>query len=337
MQASSETPEPLTVVLDCELGRNVDNALTLALLYGLSATAPPQAEFTAVSLTRSDLRAAAFCDAVARFYSKIALRNYPEWFQRYRGFSVGLDSEGSAGPSAALAAVLDSKTPAGEPLYPHETHEIFDTADPLALVRNALTAEADGNCGIVLAGSAKNLAGLLTLNGALELVKAKVRFLAVAMDPQQVRADSAAARKLFAEWPTPIVAVRPTAVRFPPGLKFAWIERHPVADALEAAGGDAGTAALAAALHLLRPDVEGFSLSEPGAIRVNDDGTLRLEPAPSGSHRMLTAADPALVERYRDIITAEPTPREPPDSLKTVLEREKEEAAKEGAKKKQQP
>ncbi len=159
MQAAPEKREPLAVVLDCEFGSSIDNALTLALLHGLSTLAEPEAQFLAVSLTRSSLQAAAYCDAVGRFYSKIALREFPERFRRYRGFSVGLDEADSPGKLEPLQAALSKKDAEGEPLYPNEVHEIVDTADPVALIRNALSAEQDDNCAVVLAGSAKSSGG----------------------------------------------------------------------------------------------------------------------------------------------------------------------------------
>jgi hypothetical protein len=324
MQASPKKQEPVAVVLDCEVGRNVDNVLTLALLQGLSKRAKPEGQFAAVSLTRSDLQAAAYCDAVGRFYNTIWLRKYPKRFQRYRGFSVGLDAVGAPGPSAALAAALDRKTPEGEALYPHEVHDISDTADPVALIRNALTAKADGGFAVVLAGSARNLAALLAVNGAEELIRAKVRVLVVAMDEERIQADVDAARKLFSEWPTPIVAVASTPVRFPVDTEFAWTENHPVADALRSSGSDAGTASLAAALYAVLPQAEGFELSAPGQL-VIDGGGLRLERVASGRHRMLSANHAALVDVYREIITAEPAAREPSGFVKRILE---EEAAK---------
>jgi hypothetical protein len=328
MQASPENQEPVTVILDCEIGRRVDNALAMALLHGLSKQAKPEAKFAAVSLTRSSLQSAAYCDAVGRFYSTAWLRQYPERFRRYRGFAPGLDTVDALGPSAALAAALDKKTPDGEAIYPHEVQEIFDTADPVALIRNAMTAETDGGCAVVLAGCARNLAALLDLNGALDLIQAKVRTLVVAMDQEHVLADLPAARKLFAHWPGSIVAVRPTDLRFPAEVEYGWTDNHPVDDALRASGGDGETSALAAALYAVRPQMEGFELSEPGRIVVDDGGQIRLEGAPSGQHHLLGAEDETLLRLYREIITAEPAPREPPDFIKRAVEQEKEESQK---------
>lgn len=329
MQAAPEKAEPLAVILDCEIGHNIDNALTLALLHGLSTLATPEAQLLAVSLTRSELQGAAYCDAVGRFYSAIALREFPVRFRRYRGFSVGLDAGDQPGASPALAAALDRKKPDGEPLYEHDVHELVDTADPVALIRNALTAQADAASAVVLAGAATSLAGLLSLNGATKLIQDKARALTMALDPDRALADLPAARRVLAEWPTPIVAISGSKLRFSTDIAFPWADDHPVADALKKAGPDVGTFGMAAALYAARPDAEGFELSEPGRLQLDDSGKLRLEPAADGPHRLLTADAEPQVAAYREIIAAEPAPREPPDFIRRILEREKEEAEKE--------
>lgn len=337
MQAAPEKQEPLAVVLDCELGDSLDNVLTLALLHGLSTLDEPEAQFLAVSLTRSNLQAAAYCDAVGRFYSKVALREFPERFQRYRGFSVGLEESNQAAPSRALAAALDRKTDDDEPLYPHEVHELVDTADPVALIRNALSAKADDSCAVVLAGPATSLVGLLGLNGAVEMITSRVRLLAVAMSPEQALADLPAARKLLAEWPTPIVGIGSTDIRFPADAEFGWAENHPIADALRAVGKPFNTLGPAASLYAVRPDSDAFTLSAPGNISVDDSGRLSLEPGASGKGRLLTADGEGLAAAYRDLITAEPAPREPPDFVKRILEKQKEEEEEKAAEQKEEP
>jgi hypothetical protein len=337
MQAAPEKQEPRAVVLDCEVGDNLDNILTLGLLHGLSTLEEPEAQFLAVSLTRSNLQAAAYCDAVGRFYSKVALREFPKRFRRYRGFSVGLEESNPAPPSSALAAALDRKGAEGEPLYPHEVHELVDTADPVALIRNALSAKADDSCAVILAGPATSLAALLGLNGGIEMIRSRVRLLAVAMSPEQALADLPAARRLFAEWPTPIVAIGSTDVRFPANAEFSWAPDHPIADALAKADDVDGTLGLAAALAAIRPDSEGFTYSDAGVIGIDDSGKLTVAPGESGKGRLLTADDESLAGVYRDFVTAEPAPRDPPDFIKRILERQKKEEEEKAAEKKEEP
>jgi hypothetical protein len=104
----------------------------------------------------------------------------------------------------------------------------------------------------------------LELRGAREIIAAKVRVLVAAAGvypdgPPEfgIQADIAAAKKLFAEWPTPIVAVGPgigQQLPYPASSienDFGWTASHPVVDAYRAFQPmpyDAPATALAAAL-----------------------------------------------------------------------------------------
>src|SRR5262249_50806477 len=121
---------------------------------------------------------------------------------------------GKASPDTPLiTAVLGKTTPDGKPAFARAIQRMNDTADPQALIRNALSAQFDANAIVFLSGPATNLAKALDMPGFKALVEAKVRYLAMALgnfgagaaDPQ-VLADVPAAKKLLAEWPTQIVA-----------------------------------------------------------------------------------------------------------------------------------
>jgi hypothetical protein len=106
------------------------------------------------------------------------------------------------------------KNAEGNPLFRHNIKELNDTADPPVVFRNALLAQRNGDTILVLAGPATDLIQLLALNGGRDLVASKAKLLLVAAgsyhdgpaDPR-ILADVAAARQLFATWPTPIIAV----------------------------------------------------------------------------------------------------------------------------------
>ena len=206
--------------------------------------------------------------------------------------------------------------------------KLNDTAEPVALIRNALTSQYDQNAMVVLTGPATNLAALLELPGAKSLIAQKVRYLTMAAGafpsgpPEAgITCDMAAARKLFAEWPTPIVVSGNevgNALPFPASSiekDFAWSQAHPVVDAYRAYKTmpyDAPSWAMTAVLYAIRPQEGYFKLSDPGTVTVLDDGRTRHTPSAEGKHRYLIA-DPAQKERviqtYTEIASLKPAGR----------------------------
>jgi hypothetical protein len=136
-----------------------------------------------------------------------------------------------------------------------------------------------------------------------------------------IKSDVAAARRLFAEWPTPIVMVGTEVgdtLAYPAASiekDFAWSPAHPVVEAYRAFRPmpyDAPAPALAAVLYAAQPDEGYFTLSPPGTISVLDDGRTRFAPQADGKHRYLIV-DPAqkarVVTQYTSLVSAQPAPR----------------------------
>ena len=69
---------------------------------------------------------------------------------------------------------------AGKPAYRRDIAKPNDTADPVALIRNALSAYPDGNAAMVLAGSPVNLLNLIALTDGKHWVEKKARVLTLA-------------------------------------------------------------------------------------------------------------------------------------------------------------
>lgn len=353
MQAQAEEIPPPGIVFDCDLGASLDGVLALALLYGATNQKGAKANLASVSISRPDLQAAAFAEALGGFYSDISSRDIPERFRRRRSLPVGLAEGPTPGPTPPmLAEPLARKDDKGEPLYPHEIHKLNDTAEVAALIRNALTAHHDQNCMVALAGPATNLVRVLDVGGAKGWIESKTRFLSVAMgsfdgnaaaDPHAA-ADIQSAQRLFDEWPGPIVAAGVEIgepVRFPSPEVFAakldWTDRHPVLDAYRASGKDsASTWSMAAVLYAAGADEGYFKLSEPGRISIGADGRSSFSPGGHGRHRYLVF-DPEQKQRledaYLDLAAAEPAPRELPGFLKRIIEEEKKKQEAEAAKK----
>jgi len=330
MRTQGQEKLPVGIIFDCGLGDSIDEALALALLYGLDGK--NEARVISLSVSKPNLKAAALCEAIAHFYSGASSGAFGAVG---RTLPVGLADEGKSREDTPMLTVpLSRLNGDGAPLYNHGIDKLSDTAEVRALIRNALSQQPDQSCVVVLTGPATNLARTLYLPGVKELISRKARFLSVAggaylNGPPQfnihfnIGADVAAARKLFADWPTPIVAAGDeigASLLFPASSienDFAWAPAHPVVDAYRAYKPmpyDAPTSAMAALLYAVRPQENYFKLSEPGTISVHDDGRTKFTPSPEGKHRYLIL-DPEQKERviktYTEIASAKPVPKQP--------------------------
>ncbi len=292
MQFPSAAKPPVGVLFDSAMGR-IDDVLALAMLHGFEGK--DQARIAAVCVSSGDLQAARFCDTLAHFYAS-ATTGTAAMFMHFT--PIGL----ADGKPAAEPAMFKPAT--ANPAYASSIKSIDDTADPGTLIRNALTAQYDQNAAVVLSGPATDLAKLLDMYGVKDWIARKVRLLTVA--ETGVEADAAAARKVFAGWPTPIVTVgREIGEALPfPGESvardFASSTNHPVVDAYRAYRPmpyDAPSGAMAAVLYAVRPNDGYFKLSGSGPLR-----SLVLDP--EQKERIIRA--------YIELASAKPVPRKPP-------------------------
>jgi inosine-uridine nucleoside N-ribohydrolase len=328
MQFSGMSKPPLGVIFDCDMGNRIDTALALSLLYGLDGK--NECRVICVTTSMHNLKSAAFCETVGRFYSGAVAGGggFPSFG---RSLPVGMSVEGKVQPETPmLAATLDRKNPDGTPVYQHGIHKLTDTAETPALIRNAFTSQQDQNCVVVLAGPATNLAQVLRLPDVKDWITRKVKYLVVSGGTfpdgpaeAHIKADVAAAKRLVAEWPSPIVVAGQeigAKLLYPAASiekDFAWSKAHPVVDAYRAFKPmpyDAPTWDMAAVLHAVRPTQGFFKLSEPGRISVGDDGRTKFTAAADGKHQYLIL-DPAqqekIVQTYTELVSAKPVERTP--------------------------
>ncbi len=339
MQFQGQAKPPVGIVFDSDMGSSIDGALALALLYGFDGK--NEARVISVSVSRANLSSAAYCEAVGRFYAGAVNGGFGGVG---RTLPVGLASNGKTKEETPMLAVpLAKMTAEGKPLYAHGIHELNDTAEVPALIRNAFTSQYDQNSVAILAGPATNFAQVLDLPGFKDLVTAKCRFLAMTGGafpdgkPEfNIKTDIPAARKLFAEWPTPIVISGSEigeALPFPASSiekDFAWSPAHPVVDAYKAFQPmpyDAPSGDMSTVLYAVHSKDEYFKLSDPGTITVLDDGRTEFTPSAQGKHRYLIL-DPAQKERiikiYTEMASAKPVVRAPRFGKKAMEQKEKE-------------
>ncbi len=315
LQFSGGRKPSVGIVYDSDLGTSIDSVLALALLHGLESKT--QARIASLTISNSNFKAAQLCDVIEKYYSS-AITGLAATFFASSPIGLATDNKGSGVPVAA--ALLDKKDDSGKPVYTPRLRNVNDTAVPEVLMRNALTAQYDENGAVVLAGPATNLVRLLDLTGARALIQAKVKMLVVAGDAVG-RADLPAAKRLFAEWPTPIIlagAEVGAALPFPASsieTDFAYSPIQPIAAAYRAYKPmpyDARTTAMSAVMYAARAKEAYFQVSEPGTITVGADGRVAFAATSGGKHRSLTV-DPAhkeeILKLYTTLASVKPMPR----------------------------
>ncbi len=298
----------------------IDSLLAVALLFGLQGK--NDCRVAILTLSRPNLAIAGFADAVERFYKGPA-GNFAQVPP------IGMRTEGSPGEtSPAFTAPFQKKNAQGLPVYTNQVRSVIETGDPNTLIRNYLEAQYDQNAFFVLGGPATNLAAALDFPGIPELIVEKIKYLVVSAGSfgsdevdDRIKADVLAAKKVFAEWPTPIVFCgREIGSKLPfPGAcidkEFAEaVHDNPVADAYRAYQAmpyDSPSGDLAATLYAGRPKEGYFKLSGNGTVSVSADGRTSFAASASGKHQYLIF-DPAqkeiILKTYVELASAKPAP-----------------------------
>ncbi len=296
---------PVGVMFDTALSR-CEHVLGMAVLYQLQTAR--EARVGSLSVSRPDLRTAAFCDALARFLSGSGSRNATP-------IGVPLVGTQSPAPNAMAEAVLNSRTPTGELRYLHRITKSNDTADVAALIRNGISAQQPESAVVVVAGPLSNVAAAMELPDLVPLAQQRIRALVMAATTEDLQADLPSARKVFEEWPTPLILVELPELAFPAAQlesRFAWATNHPVLDAYQAFQKmpyDAPLQSAAAVLHSVRQQKELFTLSPKGAIEVMDDGRTRFSAISTGNRSMLRLAQgqrDAAIQAIIDLVSGQP-------------------------------
>ena len=130
-------PAPLGVLFDSSLDGGIDQILALAMLFGFAAT--QQVRVPSASTSRFNLKNAAFLDArraLFRARSWPAISSRTRFRCRSACHSAGKQTD-TVPPM--LSAALTKVGADGQPAYPRGIEKLNDTADPVALMRNALT------------------------------------------------------------------------------------------------------------------------------------------------------------------------------------------------------
>jgi hypothetical protein len=310
----------------------IDCVLAQGLLHGLQGK--NDCRVAIVTMSRPNLAVAGFADMVERYYRGPA-GNFAQVPP------MGMRTAGQPGAtSPAFTEPFQLKKADGTPLFVNHVKLVRDTGDPNTLFRNYLEAQYDKNGFFILAGPATNLAAALEFPGLKELIAAKTNYLVTACN---IGADVSAAKRVFADWPTPIYSVSEevgAAIPFPGASidkEFTAINpENPLIGAYHAYRAmlyDTPAAAMAAVLYAARPKEGYFKLSDPGTITIRDDGHAVFTPSAQGKHYTLTidpekrdkvvqtwveltSAKPVLPQRFRPPVAADDKKEDKKDDKK---------------------
>ncbi|MDE3196281.1 MAG: hypothetical protein KGN84_08050, partial [Acidobacteriota bacterium] len=236
----------------------IDQILAVGLMNGLQGK--DDLRVAIVTMSRPNLQVCGYIDHIERYYRGPAA-NFAQVPP------IGMRTAGSAG-----------EAPAGLVAKPNEVKSVIDTGDPNTLFRNYLESQYDQNCFFVLAGPATNLAAALAFRGMKELIAAKAKYLVAALPGRAIKADLPAAKKLFAEWPAPIIAGGDDldAIAFPgASIDKEFQTENPESPFIKAYKAfqpkdpNVPASAMAAMLYAGRPKEGYFKVSDPGTISIS--------------------------------------------------------------------
>ena len=312
--AQEPARQPVRMIFDTDMGNDVDDAMALAVIHALQGRG--ECELLAVTLTKDNPYAAAMVDLLDTFYGR-------------GDIPIGTVRKGATPADGKYIKKVATAADGPRQRYPHDLTDGQKAPEAVALLRKVLAAQPDGSVVMVQVGFSTNLARLLDskpdavspLDGT-SLVKKKVRLLSImagTFSPERVakRAkeyniikDAPAARKLLAEWPTPVVASGweiGHAIQHPARSMqedYGYVEHHPLREAYDYYRGlanDQPTYDLTSVLYAVRPDRGYFTLSDPGRITVAADGFTEFAPDPAGPHRYLSVT-PEQIARVREAL-----------------------------------
>ena len=310
--ASSAAAGTVPLIFDTDMGNDIDDALALGLIHTFQRRG--DCRLIAVTVSKDHRYAAPFVDLVNTFYG-------------YGDISIGVVRGGVTLGEGNYLRQLACAEDNAQPRYPHKLRDGKQAPEATAVLRRALAAQADGSVVIVQVGFSTNLARLLDsqpdaaspLDGKT-LVRRKVRLLSAmagnfAAAPGErfkefnVATDVASAKKVFQQWPTPIVVSGfevGNAILYPHRSieqDYKYVPHHPLAEAYRLymkMPYDRPTWDLTAVLYAVRLERSSFGLSRPGRVVVEDDGVTRFQAEEGGPHRYLTVVSREQALRVRD-------------------------------------
>lgn len=282
--ASEVAATPVPVIFDTDITGDVDDVLALAMLHNLADKG--QCEILAVTISKENPLAAPFVDAVNTFYGRPDIpigvgENLPPRESKFLGLVEEKDGD--------------------EFRYPHDIGVTAEPEKSVPLILETLRAAEDNSVAIIQVGLATNLAALLEVEGASDLIRRKVDHLSVMAGAfttingnnhfreANVRNHVESMQVLAEKWPDEVPAIWSgfsigIAARYPResiAEDFDYLPHHIVKEAYLLHSGpdhDRPTWDLTSVLYSVFPDRGYFGLSPKGRVVVEDDSFTRFLP-----------------------------------------------------------
>jgi inosine-uridine nucleoside N-ribohydrolase len=319
-KAEEASVEPMKLIMETDIGNDIDDALAMDMLYKYLDAG--KIDLLAVNINKEGIFPAEYVDILNTWYG------YPD-------IPIGVVHNGadcSENPTDYPQSV-DTMTVDGRPAFKRSLEGKYDTLpDAVTLYRKILSQQPDNSVTIVSVGFSTNLVRLMDsqpdsicpLSG-MDLISDKVsRLVMMAGDftspdarEYNVIKDIPAAKKLFSDWPTPLVTSPfdvGSAIKYPASSienDFDWTKLHPVVEGYKAymkMPYDRQMWDPTAVLYAVEGD-GWFTVSPAGRISVTDEGNTHFTADPSGDRRYLSVT-PAQADSIRthflELIPSEP-------------------------------
>ncbi|MCY2963864.1 MAG: DUF1028 domain-containing protein [Planctomycetota bacterium] len=294
------------LIFDTDMGNDIDDALALGVIHALQSRG--ECNLLAVTISKDNEFAAPYVELVNTFYGRAKT-------------PIGVVRDGKTPEDSPYIRVPAQATDDGRQRYPHELRSGKDAPEAVAVLRQTLSRSADASVVVVVVGFSTNLARLLDspadnvspLNGR-DLVKQKCKQLVMMAGmftaegrhkEYNVFIDLPAARKVYADWPTPIVTSGfeiGRAIKYPAVSilqDYSYVKHHPLSEAYglyQKMPYDRETWDLTAVLYAVRPERGYFGLSPAGTITVDDAEVTQFAPGENAPHRFLTVTAEQIVQ-----------------------------------------
>lgn len=273
--------ERTKIIFDTDITGDVDDVLALAMCHTLADRGA--CDFLGVTISKNNPLTASFVNAQNTFHGRPHL-------------AIGVTRDDKAQHRDSKYLKL-----ADSPHYPHDLKRNEDAKDAVELIRELLAAQPDHSVSIISVGIASNMANLLKSPGGVDQVKRKVKMLSIMAGAfgfcNQTNYHLEAnvingipyMQTVAEEWPEEVPVIWSgyeigEALPFPRTVikrDLDYLPHHIVKEAYLLHSGpehDRPCWDQSSVLHAVYPERGFFGLSQPGRVKVLDDGFTRFIP-----------------------------------------------------------